>query len=124
MELIKKDNFKNLKKIIQNKYYEKILVIGGKKSYNSAGARTIINKLIVGKKSSYFFKRNKLPEINELLQVVEKIRKFEPNLIIAIGGGAVMDLAKVANLMSFEKKIKKSIQNNFYITRKKFCDLA
>lgn len=124
MELIKRDNFRDLKEIIQNKVYTKILVVCGKNSFRPAGAGAIIKKLVFRKNISYYLKKKKIPEIQELLLLTEKIKKTQPTLIIAIGGGAVMDLAKVANLMALEKNIKKKIQNNIYKNQKKFCDLV
>lgn len=57
MELIKRDNFRDLKKIIQNKVYTKILVVCGKNSFRPAGAGAIIKKLVFRKNISYYLKK-------------------------------------------------------------------
>ena len=52
------------------------------------------------------------PLINDLFASVEKVRDFEPDLILAIGGGSVMDMAKGLHLfyenpdMAFEDSLK------------------
>lgn len=52
------------------------------------------------------------PLINDLFDFVEKVRAFEPDLILAIGGGSVMDMAKGLHLfyenpdMTFEDSLK------------------
>jgi alcohol dehydrogenase len=122
MELIKKNNLKELKKIITFKKYEKILIVAGATSFFTSKVNIIIDKFTQNKKTLIFFKKKKLPEIEELQSLIDTIKNFNPNLIISIGGGAVLDLAKVANSLVFEKNIKKNIVNNSYTTNN-FCEL-
>lgn len=55
---------------------------------------------------------NREPLIDDLFDSVEAIRAFEPDLILAIGGGSVMDMAKGLHLfyenpeMTFEESLK------------------
>ncbi len=122
MELIEKYNLKELKKIVLFKKYSKILIVAGKKSFFVSKANLIIEKLMKNKETFFFFKKNKIPEINELNSLIQVIKKKQPNLIIAIGGGAVLDLAKTANSLVFEKNIENKIKNNLYKI-KNFCEL-
>ena len=122
MELIDKNNIKELKKIIVFKKYQKILIVAGSTSFFTSKANIIIDKITLEKKTLIFLKKKKIPEIDELTSLIKTIKNFNPDLIITIGGGAVLDLAKVANSLVFEKNIKKNIINNTYTT-KNFCDL-
>ena len=63
MELINKSNYKELKKIIENQLFKKVLVVGGAHSFVNSGAKKIIYEFLKNKKKM-FLKKN--PEINEL----------------------------------------------------------
>jgi len=45
-------------------------------------------------------KKNNEPLMEEVLQLIEKVRKNKPSLIIGFGGGSSMDTAKVVSLMA------------------------
>tara|TARA_B100000902_G_scaffold397413_1_gene461133 strand:- start:9678 stop:10793 length:1116 start_codon:yes stop_codon:yes gene_type:complete len=122
MELIDKNNFRELKRIVLFKKYKKILIVAGPTSFFTSKANILIEQITLDKKIFTFFKKKKLPELGELLSLIKTIKNFNPNLIIAIGGGAVLDLAKVANSLVFENDIKSNIIKNTYTT-KNFCDL-
>ena len=57
----------------------------------------------------FFFKKSKLPQLNELIYYKE-IEKFNPDIILAIGGGAVIDYAKIASIIDINsiKDLKKN----------------
>ena len=123
MEYIKQNNLKHLKKIINKDCYDKILVVTGKNSFSKSGAKKIITNLLINKKKKIFFRSSKLPEIEELKNLNNEIKIFKPKLIISIGGGATLDLAKVANVLYDEKNLESKIKNNKYSISDRFCDL-
>ena len=57
----------------------------------------------------FFFKKSKLPQLNELNIIIKEIEKFNPDIILAIGGGAVIDYAKIASIIDINsiKDLKK-----------------
>ena len=107
MELINQHNLKKISKILSYKRYKKILVVSGAKSYFSSGSDKVINNLISQKHKLIFLKKKKSPDYFELKKLIKTIKEFKPQIIFSCGGGAVMDLSKIANALAFEKNIKK-----------------
>jgi alcohol dehydrogenase class IV len=95
---------------IKKKKIKKIIIITGKKTFNSSGFK----KLKIYKNFKFItnilIKKEKIPEISELKFLINKINIIKPDLIIALGGGCVIDYAKLANglfnIKNLEKKIK------------------
>jgi alcohol dehydrogenase class IV len=123
MEYIKQNNHLELKNIINKKYFDNILIVAGKKSFFKSGAKNIIQSLVKKKNCKYFFKRQKLPEITDLKRLINIVLKHKIELIIAIGGGGVLDLAKSANVLTHETNLEKKIILGIYKASTRFCDL-
>ena len=115
----------NLKKFIKDKKFKKIFVITGKNSYFKSGANNIFDKLLLDKIILFYFKKSFYPEISELEKIILKINIFKPDLVIAIGGGCVIDYSKIASVMNLHPNLSnKVINSNYEIKKKNFKLLA
>ena len=114
----------DIKKFINDKNFKKIFILCGKKSFITSGAEHIFKKIITNKEFRLFYKKSELPILEELTEIIENIRKFKPDLILAVGGGAVIDYAKIANVVDLRDDLAELIINYSYPFKKKYTKLA
>ena len=109
---------KSLNKIASPNKYKKIFILTGKKSFFLSGAKKIIDKFLSNREYSFYFKKSKIPQVDELKRIIIKINKFEPDLVLAIGGGAVLDYAKIANSFDNIQNLNSRIIRSTYKVKK------
>ena len=93
-----------INKLIKKNSYKKIFFIIGKKTYKSLDLKKKIVNNFRKNKIKIFLKKRTIPQFSELKNILKVIKKFEPDLLIAIGGGCVIDYAKISSI-SVNKKI-------------------
>ena len=114
---------KDLIDFLKNKNFKKIFILAGKKSFIKSGAKKILNGCLKKKIIKSYFKNSPYPEIFELKKIIHYIKEFSPDLIVAIGGGSVLDYAKIANIIGTTKNLDKKIINYNYPIKKKIAKL-
>ena len=105
---------KDLETFIKKEKFKRIFILTGNNSYKLSGIKETLEKLCKNKVNIFYFKKNKIPEYSELLEIMTRIKKFSPDLIIAAGGGSVLDYAKIARVLQFEENLDKKISNSIY----------
>ena len=118
--MILNDGIKKLNEYLKNKKYKKILIITGKNSYFKSGAHIILKSIIKDKNVNFFFKKSYVPEIRELKKIVKFADKINPDLILAVGGGAVIDYSKIVSCTNYSEISFKKIFFGKVIHNKKF----
>ena len=118
------DSIEDVKRYIQDKSFKKIFVLCGKKSFINSGAKDFFKNKHNNNEIKFFYKTSEIPILDELIRIIKEIRIFKPNLILAIGGGTVIDYAKIANLVDLKSNLKDLIINYSYPFKKKYTKLA
>lgn len=111
MNQIKTSSTNDLKKFIDDKSFKKIFIIAGNQSFNLSGLKKFFQN-IKDKNIKFFFKVNPYPKYEELIKITKEIALFSPDLIIAAGGGSVIDYAKIANVINIDSKTILNIKNS------------
>ena len=111
-------------KFLNDKSFKKIFLLCGKNSFVNSGAENLFNRNIDKNNIKFFFKISKIPNLDELIEIIKEIKIFKPDLILAIGGGAIIDYAKIANLVDDRPDIANLIINYSYPLKNKNAKLA
>ena len=123
MNLFSNSDFINCKNFISNKKFDKVFIITGQNSFYKSGADKLLKKIVDMKKTYLFFKKKMLPDIIELNYLIKELKKFKPDLIIALGGGCVLDYAKIANVFHNEENIEKKVKKLKFLFKNKLSTL-
>ena len=105
-EFIGKNSLDNIKFLLEEYKVIKVLIFAGKISFYNSGANELLKKFSKNITYNIFYKTKKYPDLSELYLANQKINDFKPDIILAIGGGSVLDLAKIANTLCFIDNIK------------------
>ena len=110
-------------KFVNDKSFKKIFVLCGKKSFVNSGAENLLKK-VNNSEVKLSYKKSEIPILEELIEIIKEIQNFKPDLFLAIGGGAVIDYAKIANVVDIRPDLAELIVNYIYPFKKKYTKLA
>ena len=108
-EFIGKNSLKNIKKIISDLDAKKILLVTGKGSYKKSGSEEKLIQYLDAAVIKRFFDFEPNPNIKDVLVGINIISSFKPDLVIAVGGGSVIDIAKLVNIFAVHVAKEKEI---------------
>ena len=118
------NTLEDIKKFINDTGFKKIFLLCGKKSFVTSGAEIFFKELLNKKETKLFYKISELPVLEELIRIIKDIKSFKPDLILAVGGGAVIDYAKIANVVDVRDDLADLIVNYSYPFTKKYTKLS
>lgn len=100
--------FKEILNITSSK---KIFLVTGKGSYAISGAQEYFQGIKDTIDIFQFKDFSSLPLYEDVLRGVEIYKKFDPDLVVAVGGGSVIDMAKAINILACQDNL-----NSDYVT--------
>jgi alcohol dehydrogenase len=112
-----------LKKFLKEKKFKKVFIITGKKSFKKSN---FCNLFLKNYKLSFFihYKNNaNYCHANELKKIIKKISRYNPDLILALGGGTVIDYAKMASIAWKNDNSTNIVFRNKNILKKNYLTL-
>jgi alcohol dehydrogenase len=109
---------------IFDKSIKKILFISGVSSYYKTGADKIFENKFNDKEKYIYIKKSYYPNFEELKEIINIKDEIKPDLIVAIGGGCVIDYSKISSVFNISKNFKNKLINSDYERNKKTPLLA
>ncbi len=106
---------KELQEYLLERNYKDIFLVTGGKSYLSSGAEKFMIKTLEGLEYKRFSDFDQNPKYEDVLRGLKLFEEKKFDAIIAIGGGSVMDMAKLINIFSANKR--KSIEDILFDSR-------
>lgn len=104
-KLIEDITTNSLKNLIGFYSASKIFLVTGKNSYKTSGAKDFIEDSISGYDSVRFSDFDQNPKYEDALHGTAFFNKSNCDLIVAIGGGSVIDMAKLINVFATNPKV-------------------
>jgi alcohol dehydrogenase class IV len=104
-QVFRLNEIEELKAIVRETRAQNIFLVRGKKSYISSGASLFIKQLIEKNEMlTTFDDFDPNPQLKDLKKGVALFRSGTFKLIIAIGGGSVLDMAKLISVFAHQNK--------------------
>ena len=103
----------SVNKLISNNNFSKIIIVTGKNLEN----KVFKSKFIASENLKIFVTEGPYPEPKQIHKLISLLNIEKPDLIIAIGGGRIIDTVKQANklhTLKTQEEIKSSIKDNAY----------
>ncbi len=101
--------FNKLERLVEKYNPTKIFLVTGDKSYVKTGIKSRIEKILSSKEYFRHYNFSSNPKLKDIVKGVQKFHLFNTDLIIGVGGGSVMDTAKLLSVLPPEAEVIKEI---------------
>jgi len=98
--IIENGSIKKLTDLIDIQIVKRIFLVTGKNSYSISGAERKLKILDRNFETVHFDEVGEIPEIENVKKGIELFNESDSDIVIAVGGGNVIDIAKSINILS------------------------
>jgi alcohol dehydrogenase class IV len=91
-----------LQGIIEQSAAQRVLIVTGRESYRESGAEAALAPYLHGLQVRRFCDFAINPRLEDIERGLAVVREFRPHLVVAIGGGSVLDMAKLINVLAVQ----------------------
>ncbi len=113
-KIVKGEFESNLNNILLKENPNSILIVTGKNSFKKSGAEIYFNKISSNYNITFYSKKETNPSFKEILELLIKHEHSNFDLIVAFGGGSVIDFSKLVALF----------KNNIFLFKNNFQNSA
>ena len=110
--------------IVEKLKPKKILFVTANKSYLKSDIQSLVNPIIKNYSIKRFYGFDNNPKLSDVKKGIELLKDFKPDMIISIGGGSVIDMGKLINILSQNTNSSELIKNNIKLKKSKLKMVA
>jgi len=96
-------SIENLREILDKSNSKSIFLVTGRKSYRSCGAEAVLKELLESYDVTRFYDFSVNPKLEDVEMGLKIFREHDFDMIIAVGGGSVIDMGKLINIFAAQK---------------------
>ena len=97
------NSYKKIYDILDKYSPKKIFLVTGKKSYFLSGAKKLLSEFVNGYEHIRFYDFETNPKLKDLINGINIFNREKCDIIIGIGGGSVMDIAKSISILATQR---------------------
>jgi len=86
--------------ILETQKVKNVLIVAGQNSYLKSGAAESIESMLTKYHTTRISNSIDFPDLSDIERGVELCKKSHPDIIVAVGGGTVIDIAKLVRICS------------------------
>jgi alcohol dehydrogenase class IV len=94
------ESINQLRPILSSLGARRIFLVTGKDSYDTCGAAEQLNRILSGCEIERFCDFRSSPKLEDTVRGIEAFRRNRWDAIVAVGGGSVIDMAKLINFFA------------------------
>ena len=94
------DTINILSRILGTEKARRVFLVTGKTSYELSGAQEALEALLKDYEVTRFYDFSASTGLDDIRKGVAVFKQFPPDIVIAVGGGSVMDMAKSINILA------------------------
>ncbi len=99
-------SLKKIQSIVEEINAKRILLVTGKESFILSGAKMKIDELLKGVETIVFNDFQPNPRLKDAERGIRILKQKDVDLIVSIGGGSVLDMAKLINILAAQDSLK------------------
>lgn len=105
VEYVGKGSIEKLEDILKAETPKKIFLLVGKNSFEACGISRFLTRYLKDVQTKFFNDFSVIPTVEDLEKGIVSYQSFNPDFLIAIGGGHVLDSAKAVNFRTGQKTL-------------------
>lgn len=104
-EYIGEGTINKITDIVRDLGVHKVFLVTGSKSFAASGAEAVLMPMLSAINVTHFNELGALPTQEDVEKGIELYKAADPDLVVAVGGGHIMDIAKAVNFLTNKKPL-------------------
>lgn len=92
----------SIRTILEQYDSKRVFLVAGAHAYDSSGANELLKPALAGREVCRFSDFTSNPKLEEVIAAVNALHAFAPDIVLSVGGGSTIDIAKSAAILSVQ----------------------